>query len=270
MVYPGGHSEMRELMRRYVYHFVNGRDFNEPKRIMSKDYTLHMGSDILRGRDTAYLPAVQHQFSRFPHLEYSIHELIGNETMTAVRFSEHGRPLANPSVAASWMGVAIYRRGRKRLEECWVEQDHFGRRAQLASGEGDPIPPIAAAPWDAPTVGDSALAGQVFHRWAADLAQWPPTPSSLDPGQASCSQPLLTDSVITINAHVAQGSTVAANLTVTGTYAGGLPGLDHAHGEQVSTFAGVFATVIDGAVSDVRGVTNRVAVQRALRDGKQT
>ncbi|MDR5699758.1 ester cyclase [Agromyces aerolatus] len=261
---------MRELMRRYVYGFVNSHDFDVPSSIMHEQYTLHMGSDTLRGRDDVYLPAVRHQFAQFPQLEYSIHELIGTDTLTAVRFSEHGRSLRAPEVAASWIGVAIYRAEGGRLVECWVEQDHFGRRAQLASGIGDPLPPVAVAPWDAsrpgePASSEASAAETEFREWAEGLRQWPPAAATLDPGQASSTQPVLTETEVRVNAIVAEGPTVAANLTVTGRYAGGLPGFDDRIGAHVRTFVGVFADVEAGEVTSVRGVSNRVAVQRALR-----
>lgn len=256
---------MLDLMRKYVYTFVNSHNFDVPQDIMTADYTLHMGTDTLIGRDEHYLPAVKHQFAQFPNLGYTIHEMLSADDHTAVLFSEHGASRREPNQLAAWTGVAIYRAEHDRLAECWVEQDHFGRRHQLATGVPYQLAPSAIDPWSAH---QPAQLGEqdALTRWVTELQQWPPPGADLDSGQAATPQPQIDIDSVAVNAAVAEYGQVAFNLTIRGTYTGGFPDRTSAIGCSVATYVGAFATVNEGRLEHVRGVSNRVAVQRQLKD----
>lgn len=258
---------MIQLMRRYAYGFVNSHDFAVPLEIMSEDYTLHVGTETLIGRDTRYLPAVRHAFEQFPTLTYSIHELVSDGVTAAVLFTEHGKSSRQPDRAASWIGVGIYRAEGDRLVECWVEQDHYGKRRQLDSGISDPVQPVALDPWtprDATPAG-SADAERVVRRWLDGLVSWPPESSQLDAGQGQSEQIRLRVTGTSLEVVVAEGSRVGFNAGIRGVYEGGIPGFDARIGDTVQTWVGAIGDLTDGAVVNLRGASNRVAIVRGFR-----
>ncbi|MGP6177254.1 nuclear transport factor 2 family protein [Microbacterium sp. A196] len=259
---------MIELMRRYAYGFVNSHDFAVPREIMSEDYTLHVGTATLVGRDESYLPAVQQQMDQFPQLGYSIHELITDQDQTAVLFSEHGRSARMPDREASWIGVGIYRVAEGRLVECWVEQDHYGKRRQLSSAVSNQVPLVATDPWsgheDANPAASQA-AELIVRAWLDGLETWPPADSRLDPGFADAEQPRIRITETELITIVAEGSRVAFNARIVGGYEGGLPGYDGQIGLPVETWVCAIGDATDGAVTGLRGASNRVAIDRQLR-----
>ncbi|MDN5853604.1 MAG: ester cyclase [Actinomycetia bacterium] len=263
---------MLDLMRRYAFGFVNSHDPAVARQIMRPDYRLNMGHDCLVGRDDAYIPAVLHQMAQFPQLGFSIHELVTDGTMTALSFSEHGRSVRSPGAEATWRGVSIYRVEGEQLAECWVEQDHFGRRRQLADGVVDPVGQVAVDPWSGhePVPDTERNAGlAAVEQWASTLRVWPPTDASLDAGCAAEAQPRLDVSGAKVHACVVEGQRVAFNATVSGTYRGGLPDLENLD-RPVDIHTGAFATVTSTGLENLEGVTNRVAVQRQLRADAST
>lgn len=264
---------MLDLMRRYVHGFVNSHDPEVARQIMAPDYRLNMGTDTLVGRDEVYIPAVLHQVAQFPALGFAVHDLITDGTMTALLFSEHGRSAKQPESGAAWRGVSIYRVRDGLLAECWVEQDHFGRRHQLASAVADPVGTVALDPWSghSPVSDDDRNAGrEALDGWAAALTSWPAQDAVVDRGSASATQPLLDVTGVAVHACVVEGERLAFNATISGAYRGGLPGHD-GRGQPVELYVGAFASIRRGPASagprlaDIEAVTNRVAIQRQLR-----
>jgi len=263
---------MIEVMRRYVFGFVNSHDFDVPRGIMSEDYTLHVGTATLVGRDDHYLPAVRQQMDQFPQLGYSIHELITDGDQTAVLFSEHGRSSREPDREAAWIGMAIYRAAESLLVECWVEQDHYGKRRQLASGVSNPVPPVATDPWSGHERADpqaSLIARPLVRDWLRRLKMWPPAGSRLDSGFADAEQPRIRITETDLIAVVAEGSRVAFNARIVGEYQGGLPEHERQIGCTVETWVGAIGDLVDDAATHLRGASNRVAVARQLRAARE-
>lgn len=259
---------MLDVMRRYAYGFVNSHNPDVAREIMAEDYRLHMGSDTLVGRDDQYIPAVIHQIGQFPGLSFAIHELITDGTRTALLFSEHGLSATQPDAGAAWRGVSIYRAEGGRLVECWVEQDHYGRRRQLAVGTAEQVHEVALDPWTGHrpvSETERAEAGVVIEGWLSKLTAWPPPGARVDAGLGEEDQPQLEVSTVRLNAFVAENDRVAFNATIEGEYLGGLPGHDTV-GVPVTTYAGAFATRRAGALSDLDLISNRVVVQRQLRN----
>lgn len=260
---------MLDLMRRYVYGFVNSHDPEVARTIMAPGYRLHTGNDTLTGRDDVYIPAVMRAIAQTPGLTYSIHDLISDGTLTAVLFSEHGRAGKRPERAASWRGVAIYRAEHGRLAECWVEQDHLGKRIQSETGSAEPVPPVHIDPWtnhNPPSVTAAARAVRAVDGWLGSLATWPPTGEpTFDRGIAQHIQPRISVTSACVNVVVAEGSRAAFNATVSGIYGGGLPGGDAQIGSAVMLSFGGFGTVAAGKLIEIDGVSGRLSVQNQLR-----
>ena len=258
---------MMEVLRRYAHGFVNSHDFTVARKVMSEDYTLHVGTETLVGRDDHYLPAVQRQMDQFPQLGYSIHELVTDGEKTAVLFSEHGRSSRHTDRAASWIGMGIYRASAGRLVECWVEQDHYGKRRQLQSGECDPIPTVAIDPWSDHENADPSASDAVeeaVRSWLSRLRMWPPVDADLDSGFAQDEQPRVRVAETELIAVVAEHGRVGFNAKIVGSYAGGLPDTDGLVGRRVETWVGAIGSLSGGTVKDLRGASNRLAVQRQL------
>lgn len=137
------------LMRRYCHDYTNRQDFTACDTIMVPQYTLHMGTYHLTGRDSAYKPATSRQFQQFPGLCLTVNELVTNGDRLCLRFSEHGASVRHAGALAAWGGIGLYKWDGERLTENFVEQDYYSRRAQLASGAALPVETSAIAPWDA-------------------------------------------------------------------------------------------------------------------------
>ncbi|WP_116812389.1 ester cyclase [Steroidobacter cummioxidans] len=136
------------LMRRYVCDYTNRHDFSVCDEIMVPNYTLHMGTYNLSGRDTQYKPATNKQFQQFPGLGLTVNQIVTNGSRLCMRFSEHGASMRHDGALASWGGIGLYKWDGERLTENFVEQDYYSRREQLASGRPKPVETPALAPWD--------------------------------------------------------------------------------------------------------------------------
>ncbi|HWK48518.1 MAG TPA: hypothetical protein VNR40_01465 [Steroidobacter sp.] len=136
------------LMRRYVCDYTNRHDFSVCDEIMVPNYTLHMGTYDLTGRDTQYKPATNKQFQQFPGLGLTVNQIVTNGSRLCLRFSEHGASMRHDGALASWGGIGLYKWDGERLTENFVEQDYYSRREQLASGRPKPVETPALAPWD--------------------------------------------------------------------------------------------------------------------------
>jgi predicted ester cyclase len=256
-----------DLMRRYVHGWVNCHDPAVAREIVAAGYRVRMGPDVVEGRDEAFIPAVMHQVKQFPGLTFSVHELITDGTSAGVLFSEHGRSAEQPDRVASWRGVGIWRSCEGLLARCWVEQDYYGRRYQLATGQADPVARVATDPWTGHlpvTDADRAAATAAVTSWAAGLARWPDGAARVDTGGGRGARPALAVAGVAVNAVVAEGTRVAFHVSIRGRYEGGLPG-PAATGTPVEAHVAGFATVRDGTLADVDAISNRVALQRQLR-----
>jgi len=136
------------LMRRYCHDYTNRQDFAACDTIMVPDYTLHMGTHVLKGRDTQYKPATSKQFQQFPGLCLTINEVVTCGDRLCLRFSEHGASVRHSGAVAAWGGIGLYKWDGERLTENFVEQDYYSRRGQLARGVPLPVETSALAPWD--------------------------------------------------------------------------------------------------------------------------
>lgn len=136
------------LMRRYCNNYTNCQDFAACDEVMVPDYTLHMGTFDLAGRDEHYKPATRKQFEQFPGLCLTVHGLITNGERLLMHFSEHGASVRHGGATAAWGGIGLYKWNGERLTENYVEQDYYSRRRQLAGSGPNPVEAPAVAPWD--------------------------------------------------------------------------------------------------------------------------
>ncbi|MES1263355.1 MAG: nuclear transport factor 2 family protein, partial [Peristeroidobacter soli] len=156
------------LMRRYCYDYTNRQDFDACDTIMVPEYTLHMGTHELRGRDTQYKPATSKQFQQFPGLCLTINELVTNGERLCLRFAEHGASLRHAGARAAWSGIGLYKWDGTRLTENFVEQDYYSRRTQLADGAALPVETSAIAPWDTEPAAPNVPAEELVRRFLTE------------------------------------------------------------------------------------------------------
>jgi predicted ester cyclase len=136
------------LMHRYCHDYTNRQDFAACDTIMVPNYTLHMGTHVLAGRDSQYKQATSRQFQQFPGLCLTINEIVTSGDRLCLRFSEHGASVRHAGALAAWSGIGLYKWDGERLTENFVEQDYYSRRGQLARGIPLPVETPAIAPWD--------------------------------------------------------------------------------------------------------------------------
>lgn len=242
------------LMRRYVNDYTNRHDTSVCAEIMEPGYTLRMGPHEVAGRDALYIPAARKQFTEYPGLCLTVHEIVTNGERLAMRFSEHGRSVRHGGAAAVWGGLGLYRWNGRKLLDNWVEQDYLSRRRQLASGEPAVVEAPAAAPWDTVALPSSDAAERVARDWIA-----------ADPGEdADDSGPLLADASSQVDDLFSAGPHVAFRVTRTGTYSGGLD-VDPAMVGRPATLHMVgLVRVADGRVVDGHVVRDRLGLFRSL------
>ena len=251
------------LMRRYVVDYTNRHDTSVCAEIMEPDYTLRMGPHVIAGRDEAYIPAAQTQFTQFPGLGLTVHEIVTNGDRLAMRFSEHGASARHGGAVAVWRGLGLYAWNGTRLVSNMVEQDYFARRRQLGTGVPDPVEPPAAAPWDTAAEPADPSAEAVVRAWIA--AGRPGGTARCDDGSAA---PLLDDVEQSVDDLFSAGLRVAFRLTERGRYRGGLDGVDAPadrwHGAEAALHLVGLVTVAGGRVVDGRIVSDRLGLARAL------
>lgn len=252
------------LMRRYVTDYTNRHDTGVCAAIMEPDYTLHMGPHLVEGRDDVYIPAAQKQFTQFPGLCLTVHEIVTNGERLAMRFSEHGRSVRHDGRGAAWNGLGLYRWNGRRLVENLVEQDYLARRRQLATGVPAAVGAPALAPWDTVAEPADPAAEAVVRRWISDGL--PDGAVVVDDGDPA---PVLHAATSDVDDLFSAGRHVAFRLTRRGRYAGGLgpdAGIDDAAltGSAATLHLVGLVSVDDGRVSGGHVVRDRLGLARAV------
>lgn len=248
------------LMRRYVVDYTNRHDTSVCADLMEPGYTLRMGAHEVAGRDELYIPAARKQFDQFPGLGLTVHEIATNGDRLAMRFSEHGASIRHGGAAASWSGLGLYRWNGTRLVENWVEQDYTARRRQLSGDGPDPVDAPAVAPWDTVAEPGDPAAEKAALDWVA--AGLPAAGVRWDDGDDHA---LVADTEDRVDDVFSAGDRVAVRVTRTGTYAGGLDGVDDAAvGRPATLHLVALVRVAGGAVAGGHGVRNRQDLARSL------
>ncbi|MEV5848565.1 nuclear transport factor 2 family protein [Streptomyces sp. NPDC051985] len=248
------------LIRRYVVDYTNRHDTGVCPDLMVPGYTLRMGPHVLAGRDELYIPAARRQFTQFPGLCLTVHEIVTDGDRLAMRFSEHGASARHAGARASWQGIGLYRWNGRQLIENAVEQDYQARRRQLSEGTPDPVGAPAVAPWETTAQPADPVAEQVVRDWIA--AGTPGSSVRVDDGDTAVLQ---TDVSSTVDDLFSAGPSVAFRVTLTGRYAGGLDGVDRALAGNPSTLHMVGIVRVDGGrVTQGQIVRGRLDMARGL------
>lgn len=256
------------LMRRYCIDYTSVHDLSVCDEIMADDYAVTISGRTLEMTD--YRGAVAAAFRRYPTLVLTVHELLLSGDRLAMRFSEHGAAADDPDHVAVWPGISLYRWDGERLRTCRVEQDFVARDEQSASGITAPLEPAHPDPWATTRdVAGDPVAEAAVRGWLDALTRDPAATLAAPEVrvlESTAPAPILADQQLTVDDLFSAGSRVAAAITLSGTYAGGLPGVDDAlvgtRGELPVT---LLADVHDGAVTGVRLVRDRWGLVRRLR-----
>lgn len=255
------------LMRRYCIDYTSAHDQSLTAELMSPDYEITISGRTMGMAD--YTGAVSAAYRRYPTLVLSVHDLVLSGDRLAMRFAEHGAAADDPDNVAVWAGLSLYRWDGEQLLTCRVEQDFLGRDEQTASGHTAPLEPPHPDPWattrDRPR--DEA-AEDVVRGWLEQLAAAPAT-TLADPGvhllETGPSEPLLADQRLEVDDLFSAGDRVAAAITLTGSYVGGLDALgDDAHGATGTLPATLVARIADDHVAEAWLVRDRWGLQRRI------
>ena len=243
------------LMRAYCIDYTNSHDLSVCDAIMEPDYVVHITGMQLE-RDTAYKPAVEAVFERFPHLGLVVHQLVTNGDRLAMSFSEHG---ATPEGRlACWSGISLYDWNGRRLTSCRVEQDFWSQQRQLRTGSADPLDPPHIDPWTTTrTEEPDARVESVVRSWLANGHLAACSRGRIDEGPAASYSPVIKTSAVTIHDLFSAGDRVAFHATLSGEYIGGA--------QEASLHVAGIVGVADGRVDDVQIVTDRMGTHRRLR-----
>lgn len=255
-----------ELVRRWSVDWLNGQHPEVCEQLLAPGYSLRIGGFVLGPREE-YVPATLAQLARYPGLVVTVHQLVSDGERVALCFSEHGASARLGGRAAAWTGVALFRAAGGRLEACWAEEDYWARRRQLDGSEPDAVSPPAVAPWDTSPEPCDAAAEAAVRAWLAgpDLRSAPVVCDDEHVGQPAVR--LLDVQACEVHELFSAGPWVAFHAAQTGTYLGGLDGLDDAVGQTAVLELAGLVRVHDGRVREGRVVRDRLGTARALAAG---
>jgi predicted ester cyclase len=254
------------LMRRYCNDYTNRQDLTVCDEIMVPDYTLHMGTYDLQGRDESYKPASKKQFEQFPGLCLTVNEIVTNGDRLLMHFTEHGASLRHDSACAAWGGIGLYKWNGEMLTENFVEQDYYSRREQLASGKSHPVAAAAIAPWDTQaqspnldaetTVRDFLETGDLTSIAAIVFDDvWAGRPL----------QRVIEPTAVQINDLFSAGDKVAFHITQYGLLHDDFTGTDKSlQGREVILHMSGLLTVVNGEIACGRVIRDRLGLYRRL------
>jgi predicted ester cyclase len=265
-----GLHPLASLLRRYAFGYTAAHDFRVCESLMVEGYVLRMGEHELRGRDRDYIAATAKQYRQFPGLGFTVHELVLGEDRAALHFTEHGRSTLSHTTAA-WSGVSLYRWDGARLTHCRVEQDYYGRREQLRTGRVHAVSPPGIDPWTTESAPPDPGVEAVVHRWLCAGGLSDAALGSLDSEpHGPVRRMLLSAAQVSVLDLFSAGDRVAFHVLISGRYAGGLDALDAYRHQPASLYVAGLVRVCDGAVREVRAVTDRLAAERRLDAARGT
>lgn len=261
---------LTHLMQRYCFAYTATHDFTVADQIMADDYTFHMGEHTFVGREEAYKPAAERQFKAYPGLGFVVHDFFSNGDRCAMYFSEFGHSVQYDCPTA-WHGVSLYRWDGNLLTECRIEQDYYARRRQLTSKIPDPISQPGYAPWTGPVEAANSASENVVTDWLQAGGLLKSAIGSLDDELIAphVSRVLFTEESAQIRDIMSAGPRVAFQVQIDGRYASGLAGLAGQEGTVASLYATGIANVENGAVTQVRAITDRYTMERRVLTAKR-
>jgi predicted ester cyclase len=252
-------------MQRYCFGYTATHDFTVADQIMVEDYTFYMGEHKFTGREAAYKPAADRQFKAYPGLGFTVHDFFSNGDRCALDFSEHGHSVQYDADTV-WRGVSLYRWTGQLLSECRIEQDYYGRRRQLNTRLPDPIAQPAYAPWSNPVLPANPANEALVTDWLKSGSLLRSAVGSLDDESVAptISRAIFRDERVEVRDIMSAGDRLAFQIRIDGTYEGGLAELAGNEGVAAALFATGTATIEDGRIKKVRGVTDRYTMERRI------
>jgi hypothetical protein len=169
-------------------------------------------------------------------------------------------------LVAAWPGVSIYEFDRAHLAQCWVEQDHYSRRQQLAERTPIALLPSATAPFSGHAVAPNPHTDALARQWLGNIDHWPPQGVQPDPGPHARPAVELDRVEVIPNVVVAATHRFAFHATVWGNYRGSMPGTQTASGVRVPLHVSAIASARGDGVEIDYLATNRIALMRRLKN----
>lgn len=230
--------------------YTNAHDTSVIPSILHPSYRFSAGGTTV-GYD-AYVSMVQGAFARVTDLELVVHDLFTNGERLAMRFSERGSSAGPVEGYAAWSGISMYRwNGSDRLTECKVEQDFYGIRQQLATGQPGDMDPPMLAPWMTTVESSDPVTEHAARRWASSAR----------------SEDYLDVDTVVMGDVFSSGAKAAIRLRRSGSYTGGLVGVPKDRiGARAWIDVMAVVDVVDGRVSVSHVVADRSGLRKRLRD----
>lgn len=251
------------LARRWVVDYFNCHDASAAREFARADYALRIGEYTFAGRDEQWLPAVQKQMDTFPGLGMTVHQVLASANRVAVLFTQHGASGGSGGRVTCWSGVAIYLSDGQQLSGCVAQEDYMTRQRQLKSGVADLVEAPSPAPWDTPMLARDTQAEAVVRAWLTE--SWPPAaPGVRCDDEHITGVPLVFDVASgEISELFSSGPEVAFHVRQTGSYLGGLPGVESRGRTSVLHCNGI-VRVQDGRVHSGRVIRDRAGLRASL------
>ena len=253
------------LVRRWAVDWLNGQHPEACEDLLAPEYALLIGGFLLGPRET-YVPATMVQLSRYPGLVVTVHQLVVSGDRVAIVFSESGASVRLGGRTAAWSGVSLFRSNGGRLTHCWAEEDYYGRRRQLATGECDPVAAPAPAPWDTEQAPADPAGEAVVRDWLGSPDLRSADVSCDDEATGQRPERLLDVTSVLVTELFSAGDQVAFSVAQSGTYLGGLDDLDDLVGQPAVLHLAGLVQVREGRVVGGRVVRDRLGAARALRE----
>jgi predicted ester cyclase len=145
-------DENKTIVCRFLEQIWDNADLTVMDEILADDYVGHDPSapgGELRGRE-ALKAVMQQVHAGLPGVTITIHEVLGEGELTAVRFTVHGAHRGELfGFAASGREVAvesilIQRHANARIAEAWLVRDMLGLLQQIGAAPTPDVAPVGA------------------------------------------------------------------------------------------------------------------------------
>jgi hypothetical protein len=254
-------KSLLELVRTFCVDFVNAHDSSVCDEILAEDYTFNMGG-LVMNREEYKAGVDSGNMSTFPDFRVVVRDVINCGDRVVLHCTLHGHS-SRHGTSAVWDGIATFEWDGRRISCEHAEEDFYGCRHQLRSGDTvTNTPPEVVDPWSVPIIAPDREVEAAARNW---LENGGLDSAVVDLDNVPEDQPKMTVERIEVRRLFAAGERVVFYAIHHGPYLGGLPNCDAHLGTTISRYFGGIADFDGGEPRCVRAVTNRMQILDQLR-----
>jgi hypothetical protein len=254
-------KSLLELVRTFCVDFVNAHDPSVCDEIMAEDYTFNMGG-LVMSREEYKAGVGSGNMSIFPDFRVVVRDIVNSGDRVALHSTLHGHS-SRHGTSAVWDGIATFEWDGRRISCEHAEEDFYGCRHQLRSGDTvTSVPPEVLDPWSEPIIGPDRKVEAAARDW---LENGGLDTQVVELDNVPEEQPKMTVERIEVRRLFSAGERVVFYAIHHGRYLGGLPGYDAHVGTSIARYFGGIADFAGGQPRRVRAVTNRMQILDQLR-----